>query len=42
MDRKIAACVTISILSFGLIGVTLTLTGQERDRAKIPDNTNGI
>ena len=37
MDRKIAACVTISILSFGLIGVTLTLTGQERDRAKIPD-----
>ena len=37
MSRKIAAYVTISILSFGLIGVTLTLTGQERDRAKIPD-----
>ncbi|HSU88092.1 MAG TPA: oligoendopeptidase F, partial [Terriglobia bacterium] len=31
------AYVTISILSFGLMGLTLTLAGQERDRAKIPD-----
>ena len=37
MSRKIAAYVTISILSFGLIGLTLTLTGQERDRLKILD-----
>jgi oligoendopeptidase F len=35
MNRKIAAYVTISILSFGLMGLTLTLTGQERDRLKI-------
>ena len=35
MSRKIAAYVTISILSFGLMGLTLTLTGQERDRLKI-------
>src|SRR5438046_5275669 len=33
MNRKIAAYVTISILSFGL----MTLTGQERDRLKIFD-----
>ena len=37
MSRKIAAYVTISILSFGLMGLTLTLTGQERDRLKILD-----
>ncbi len=37
MSRKIAACVTINILSFGLMGLTLTLTGQERDRLKILD-----
>jgi len=37
MNRKIAAYVTISILNFGLMGLTLTLTGQERDRLKIPD-----
>src|SRR5207247_9461259 len=37
MNRKIAAYVTISILSFGLMGLTLTLTGQERDRLKIFD-----
>ena len=35
MSRKIAAYVTISILSFGLMGLTLTLAGQERDRLKI-------
>ena len=37
MSRKIAACVTINILSFGLMGLTLTLMGQERDRLKILD-----
>ena len=37
MNRKIAAYVTISILSFGLMGLTSTLTGQERDRLKILD-----
>ena len=37
MSRKIAACVTNSILSFGLMGLTLTLMGQERDRLKILD-----
>jgi len=37
MSRKIAAYVTISILSFGLMGLTLTLTGQERDHLKILD-----
>jgi len=37
MSRKIAAYVTISILSFGLMGLTLTLTGQERDRLKTLD-----
>src|SRR5436189_5165406 len=37
MSRKIAAYVTISILSFGLMGLTLTLMGQERDRLKILD-----
>jgi len=37
MNRKIAAYVTISILSFGLMGLTSTLTGQERDRLKIFD-----
>ena len=37
MNRKIAAYVTISILSFGLMGLTLTLMGQERDRLKILD-----
>jgi len=37
MSRKIAAYVTISILSFGLMGLTLTLTGQERDLLKILD-----
>ena len=37
MSRKIAAYVTISILNFGLMGLTLTLTGQERDRLKILD-----
>jgi len=37
MSRKIAACVTIDILSFGLMGLTLTLMGQERDRLKILD-----
>ena len=37
MSRKIAVCVTINILSFGLMGLTLTLMGQERDRLKILD-----
>src|SRR2546426_3945758 len=37
MSRKIAACATLNILSFGLMGLTLTLMGQERDRLKILD-----
>src|SRR5213596_827816 len=37
MNMKIPPYVTINILSFGLMGLTLTLMGQERDRAKIPD-----
>ena len=37
MNTKIAAQITIGILIVGLMGLTLTLTAQERDRAKIPD-----
>src|SRR3989475_7488124 len=37
MNSKIAAYVTVSILSFGLMGHTLALAGQERDRLKILD-----
>jgi len=37
MNTKFAPHVRIAILMIGLTGLTLTLTGQERDRAKIPD-----
>src|SRR3989454_6657108 len=37
MNTKIAAQITIGILIVGLMDLTLTLTAQERDRAKIPD-----
>src|SRR5213593_2234572 len=37
MNTKIAAHVTIGIFIVGLTGLPLSLTGQERDRAKIPD-----
>src|SRR5213594_2264777 len=37
MNTKIAADVTTGILLVGLMGFALTLTGQERDRARIPD-----
>ena len=37
MIRKIAPYITIAILIIGRMGLPLTVTGQERDRAKIAD-----